>query len=342
MAADLADLLAPVSEENPVGEDLSYDAERQTIEMAFESAISEDGGESDVNWRDIIALIEQQSARTKDIWLPVYLARAGARAKRIDTVATAAQYLGGMLESYWPTLHPQLDEYGFQGRKGPCEGLTRLGEFILPLRRIPLLRHPRLGEYSGADFERFRDNAEAEDGYGLFRAAIEDAGPDALAEAIAQLDAIKDGIQRADRVLVAEADGDTGANFRATYDAIDSMRRAIQQFGGGSEAAADHETADEAPAASSGGGGAAPAPAVPGFVAGRIDSREDVLTALDAITEYYRRREPGSPVPLALRRARDWVNADFLSVLEDIAPGGMDEVRRVLVSQKAEAQSSWE
>ncbi|MFS0738584.1 type VI secretion system protein TssA [Sphingomonas sp. 1P06PA] len=340
MAVEVADLLAPVSDENPVGEDLSYDAERQQIEMAFESSISDDSGESDVNWRDVIALIEQQSARTKDIWLPVYLARAGARARRIETVATAAQYLGGLLESYWPTLHPQLDEYGFQGRKGPCEGLTRLGEFILPLRRIPLLRHPRLGEFSGADFERFRDNAEAEDGYGLFRAALEDAGTNALIEAIAQLDAIKDGIQRADRVLVAEADGDTGANFRATYDALDSMRRAIAQFAGGSaEPGATDEPADGALAAAtapSQGG-----PSGPGFVAGRIDSREDVLTALDAITEYYRRREPGSPVPLALRRARDWVNADFLSVLEDIAPGGMDEVRRVLVSQKGEAQSSW-
>jgi len=39
-------------------------------------------------------------------------------------------------------------------------------------------------------------------------------------------------------------------------------------------------------------------------------------------------------MPVLLTRARDWVPADFLTILEDIAPNGVDEVRRVLVSQR--------
>jgi type VI secretion system protein ImpA len=327
MAIDMDALLAPVAEENPVGPDLSYDPERQQIEAAFDISVGDEQEGAEVNWREIIGLIEAQSLRTKDLWLPVYLCRAGARARRLEVVETGAQYLAGLLEQYWERVHPELEEYGFQGRRGACESLTRIGEFINPLRRVILVRHPRLGEYSGADFERFREGAEAEDGYGLFRAALEDLGEEPITEVLGSLDAIAEGIRRADNVLTVNAGDETGTNFKATYDAIASIRRGVAHFHSGNageaEEGASGASGTEAPAPQPGASG--------GQFAGRIDSREDVVRALEAIGDYYRRREPGSPVPLALARARDWVNADFLTVLEDIAPGGMDEVRRVLM-----------
>ena len=42
MALDLDKLLAPVSEDDPVGPDSAYDAGRQEIEQAFETSISID------------------------------------------------------------------------------------------------------------------------------------------------------------------------------------------------------------------------------------------------------------------------------------------------------------
>lgn len=327
MAIDVEALLAPIAEENPVGPDLSYDPERQQIEAAFDISVGDEQEGAEVNWRQVIGLIEAQSQRTKDLWLPVYLCRAGARARQLEVVEAGAQYLAGLLENYWERVHPELEEYGFQGRRGACESLTRIGEFLGPLRRVILLRHPRLGEYSGLDFERFRDGAEAEDGYGLFRAALEDSGEEPLAEILGSLDAIAEGIRRADTVLTANAGDETGTNFAATYEAIASIRRAVAQFHSGDAGVSDQGAADGAGAEL-----AAPqASASSGQFGGRIDSREDVLRALEAIGDYYRRREPGSPVPLALARARDWVNADFLTVLEDIAPGGIEEVRRVLM-----------
>jgi type VI secretion system protein ImpA len=89
------------------------------------------------------------------------------------------------------------------------------------------------------------------------------------------------------------------------------------------------ETGDHA-----GGGGSSGSGAI-----GAINSREDVHRALDAIMAYYKKKEPGSPVPFALRRARDWVSLDFLSVLEDIAPNSLDEARRVLVNGRNDSGS---
>jgi type VI secretion system ImpA family protein len=326
MAVSLDDLLAPVSEEDLVGPDLSYDAGRQEIETAFETSASGDASnDGDVDWRQIIGLIEAQSAVTKDVWLAVYLMRAGAKAGRLDTVETGAGFLAGMLEAWWDVVHPTLDEYGYQGRKGPCEALTRIGEFILPLRRVILLEHPRLGAYSGIDFDRFRDNGDSEDGYGMFRAAIEETSDEELQVVIDRLDHIRDGIRRADAVLTENSGNDTGTNFQPTYEVLDQIRRGVA-----AHLRVPDETADEESGDADFGSGAE---AGGGRVSGRIESREDVFRAMDLIADYYARKEPGSPVPIALRRAREWVSMDFLAVLQDIAPNSMEEARRVLTSQ---------
>ena len=333
MALDVEELLSPVEGDDPVGADLSYDAERQEIEGAFERSVSDDGGDADVDWRQIIDLIATQSARTKDVWLAVYLCRAGARAGQAETVEAGAQFLAGLFERYWERVHPQLEDFGVQGRKAPCESLTRLGEFLNPLRRMVLVEHPRLGRYTGQDFERFRENAEDEDGYGMFRAALNDLGSEPIELALARVTGIEDGIRRADAVLTAEAGEETGTNFTPTYEVLTSIRRAVAHFSPNSAAELEELTeGEEAGGDSDADAGSAAGPRL----SGKIQSREDVLRAMDAIADYYRVREPASPVPLALARAREWVNADFLSILQDIAPAGMDDVRRVLTSTPQE------
>jgi type VI secretion system protein ImpA len=335
MAVDLGELLAPVSDDNPVGEDLSYDAERQEIEVAFESSVSGDDDQAeDVDWRTVIATIERQCGRTKDIWLAIALCRAGARSGRIEVVETGAQLLAGLVETYWDNVHPQLEDYGYQGRKGPCESLTRIGEFLGPLRRTKLLSHPRLGEYSGADFERFAANGSGEDGYGMFRAALEDAGSEGLRTILDRIDHIRDAIRRTDAIFVTMAEDDTGPNFETTYDALEAIRRGVAEFAGAGDAAA----VEQQPGGQEGAGAAVAVQGGGAGFSGGINSREDVVRAVDAIIDYYRRREPGNPVPVLLTRAREWINADFLSILEDIYPAGMDDVRRVLVSQRTPSE----
>jgi type VI secretion system ImpA family protein len=329
---DLEALLAPVSDESPSGEDLSYDTERQQIEQAFE--VSADAAEQP-DWRETIRLIAAQSERTKDVWLAVYLARAGARQGQLETIDAGCQMLAGLFETYWDTVHPTLEELGFQGRKGPCESLTKIGEFLGPLKRTVLIAHPRLGNYSGADLERFAAEGESADGYGMFRAAVAEAEQADLQAAIDKLDSIRDGIRRADIVLTANADGDTGTNFQTTYEAIESIRSALAPYAGiVVEAAESSGDASEYVTAGDVGGGAR--------IGGRVASREDVVTALDAVADYYRAREPGSPILALIQRARGWVNMDFMSVLEDIAPESSVEAKRVLWSKaERDAESGY-
>lgn len=318
------ELLAPVSDESPVGEDLFEDSDRQVIEQSFE----EDPGS--VDWRSTVGMIEQQFGRSKDVWLAVYLARAGAQMGRLDTVVTGCEVLAGLFETYWDDLYPKLDEYGFQGRKGPCESLTKIGPFLGPLRRTVLVEHPRLGSYSGEDLMRFETEGDSADGFGMFRKAIEETAPEDLQAAVDRLDQMRDALTRADTVLTANADGDTGTDFKPTYEVIAAIRRALLPYTGAADSA--EEAADESPSA----GGESSGPRI----AGRVDSREDVVKALDAIAEYYQRREPGSPIPVALRRVRTWVSMDFMAILRDIAPNSIPEAGAVLLSRPEEVSSS--
>ena len=321
------DLLAPVSEESPVGEDLLYDdAERERIELAF------DDDSNSVDWREIVKLIEGQCGRTKDVWLATYLIRAGALMGKLETAVLGCQLLAGLFETYWDDMYPKLDEYGFQGRKGPCESLTKIGAFLGPLKRTVLVAHPRLGNYSGEDLQRFETEGDTAEGFGMFRRAIEETDVEELKASVALLDAMLDALRRADAVLMAKADGDTGTDFRPTYEVVDGIRRALLPYTG-------VEPEPDA-AAEDGGDDSASAGAGGPRIAGRVESREDVIKAIDAVTDYYHRREPASPIPVALRRLRTWVSMDFMSILKDIAPNSVSEAGSVLLSRPDDDSSS--
>ncbi len=327
---------------SPRAPDLSYDSGRGTIETSFDSSFSGDGDGPDVNWAEVLTEINEQIGKTRDIWLAVYMMRAGAQAGRLDVITDGAELLAGYVELFWDSVHPQLEELGLTGRITPCGSLARISEFLGPLRRTILVAHPRLGSYSGADFERFEQNGDSESDYGMFQVAMR-GDPDKNVQAIPQedvvaavenLDRIKAALKRTDAAFAAQADGD-GPNFQATYEALDQIRRAVAPYAGLEAGEADGGAGDDgeswdAPSGSSGGGS----------VSGRVESREDVIRVLDAIADYYRRKEPSSPVPVVLRRARQWVTLDFLDILEDIAPAGIDDAKRVLVFGKDRGDES--
>jgi type VI secretion system protein ImpA len=322
MALTLDKLLAPVDDENPVGQDLSYSNERQQIEQAFES---EEGEDDERDWRGVLRLIEEQAEQTKDIWLPVYVARAGALAGSLETAALGAQALAGMFEQYWDTVHPQLEELGFMGRKAPCDSLASRGGFLLPLERTVLVAHPRLGAFTGEDLQRFAKEREGADNYGMFRAVLEDRGDEVLQEAIGQLDQIEDGLRRADRIFTDAAAGEPSPNYGQTYALLTTLRQSLGQFLSTPMEGSSDETADEG----GGGGGGGQASAGP-RISGRVENRDDVMRTLDLIADYYRRAEPGHPMLPLLERIREWVTMDFMDLMKQIAPNAMDQVRDLL------------
>lgn len=331
---DIAALTAPLSEENPAGEDLSYSNERAIIEQAFEAGTGDDDGPA-VSWREIRQTILAQAEKTRDVWLPVYLMRAGTKLPDLETIVDGARLLHGLLETLWDSVHPTLDEYGFQGRKGPCDSLVGFKEFLLPFKRMPLVQHERLGAFTSEQIEGFLEGEEGDSNSAQFRAAVEQLGAAYFEEIVEGLDAFQAAIEQIDALLVEHADNSSsGTVFDNLYLQIASTRKAVVHFAG-IEPAAAAPAEDVAPEA---GAASAPAPAAEPQqgVAGKIRSREDVVKALDLLIDYYRENEPSSPIPESLKRVRGWVHMDFLSLIEDIAPRSLDDARSVLTSPPAD------
>jgi type VI secretion system protein ImpA len=327
MTSDLDALLTPISD-GSTGPDLAYDPDRHAIEQAFDVSVSIDASgnadaSADVDWRAIIRAIKDQAGRTKDVWLAVYLARAGARAGDVGVVVLGLEYLAGLIEQYWAEVHPQLPEYGFQGRKGACDTLASYREFVGPLERIPLFHHDRHGSYTGADLQRFHRGGETEEGYGPFRAALADGGETALRAAGPRIAAIEAAVRRTDAVLVTEAGTESGTNFAPVYQLLTGISAAIRGFLPEPIIFEDEGPEPDEPEADVLAAGGKNVAAV-------IRNRDDVRHALDLLVDYYGRAEPSSPVPLLLARARAWVELSFIDVLGDIAPAALADARMLL------------
>lgn len=324
--------LQPVSDDDPVGPD-SFDlAGRDVVSGYFER------GDDEVpasEWPGVAKQVVELAGQTRDLWVATKLMEVGARVGSLETIDDGGQLLAGLVERYWDTVHPKLEDYGFEARANTCSSLTKIRDFLGPLRRTTLFE-TRLGRFSAEDLERFTLEGDSADGYGMFRASLEQLRQQGQLESTAQgiidrLDSVRDAIRRADSVLTENSGSETSTNFQPTYEAIEGIRRLVAPHAGLAPEAADASGADgggDAGLAPSGGGSAGPR------IGGRVESREDVIKALDAIGDYYRAREPASPVPVILKRARQWVTMDFMGVIADLLPSSVDEAKNVLVSKQ--------
>lgn len=114
------------------------------------------------------------------------------------------------------------------------------------------------------------------------------------------------------------------SQLKTMVDSADRFTAAFQPPGDPEAAPQESEGAGANPAA----GGTVAAPR--GFMVTTPRTRDDVMTALDAIASYYSQWEPTSPVPLMLKRVRAWVRMDFMELIEEIAPGSVDDAKRLL------------
>lgn len=64
-------------------------------------------------------------------------------------------------------------------------------------------------------------------------------------------------------------------------------------------------------------------------VTGEINSREDAIRVLDMVSNYFKRNEPSSPVPLLLERAKRLVAKDFMEILRDLTPDGVKQAEEI-------------
>ena len=338
----LEELLAPVSDDAPSGEDMDESIEFDRLRDAFDQNFKYDArvleleegesGPESVDWRELRESIEELSGKTKDLYLAIAYARCGFPLRDPELVQRGLEFAASLLEEHWDTLNPnpfsEDSDYSDSSRPLICEDLADRGGFGIPLHELPVINEERFQVTGGQLWEADEQGGAAES-YPAVMAAFDQLDDDRKKEISEMLDSYASSIDRIEAALKEKGEGEV-PDFGTTRDYLGMVRTAFAKLSGLGGGDADESAVDgdggELPDAGGTGDGKA--------FGGAVRSRADVITALNAIEQYYARAEPGHPVKVSLARLRGWVNKDFLEILEDIAPSSVQEAESVLIERQ--------
>jgi len=330
---DIDRLLEPVAEDSPCGEDLEYDPEFGELERAAQGTPGHTMGEEEIapvppDWSAVADSAESLLVRTKDLRVATHLARARLNLDGIGGLASGLDLIDQMLRKYWDGIHPELDAEDNNDptlRMNSLMPLNGHAEFIDSLSHAVLVSSKALGRFSLRDIRLANgelsmpagDESEIPDPTHI-DAAFLDCDLDELT---GNSDATSQCIE-----TLADIEGfareQVGAEFSPDLEALSGELKAVNRVLGEQLSrrgvAVETEAEDEA-------GGEAQAKSVPG----EIRSRDDAIRVLDRVSEYFRKNEPSSPVPLLLQRAKRLISKDFIEILRDMAPQGLSEAEKI-------------
>src|ERR1043166_4420027 len=119
------ELLKPVSEENPCGEDLYYDPTFQELDtLILGKPETQFSPAEDPDWKLLHQRCLELSARSKDLRVATKLCLTSIKMDGILALGESLALVKGLLERYWEPVYPRLDpEDNNKSRQpAPAEG----------------------------------------------------------------------------------------------------------------------------------------------------------------------------------------------------------------------------
>ena len=347
---DIEKLLAPVSAENPCGENLEYDADYALMELAAVGKPEQQFGTTVIpaeepDWREVRGKALELLERTKDLRIAAHLVRSAARTEGLAALADALAVVKGLVEQYWDGVHPRLDP---EDDNDPTLRLNTIASLADPAtvvrfaREATLVSSRAMGKFSYRDVqvavgELPPPAGAAKPEQSTIDGAFADCDPGELKATATAVQESLERVKGLDEAVTDHVGDGVGPPLDALTDVLRAMNKLLQQKlavrGLLDDQAPPVASADAAQGAEEfGGDGSSAASAANGRKAsapmsltGDISSREDVIRALDKICDYYKRYEPSSPLPLFLNRAKRLASKSFLEILRDLTPDALNQ-----------------
>jgi type VI secretion system protein ImpA len=323
-ALPVEELLAPLAETAPCGDDLEYDPAFAALEVASRGKPEQQFGDKlipaeEPDWRAVHEQALELAQRTRDLRLAVLLARSGARVHGIAAYASALALIAGLLDRHWSHVYPLLDA---DDGDDPTMRMNALAPLADPGEGLADVRQAAVGSGRTAitvrqielAFSKVEPRADesAPSPEGVLQALrSHEAETPGLIAALQQVGA---QIAAIESTLGDKVGGAAGPDFGALRALARILATAAAQAGGVAEAG------PEGLAASPEGQTAAP---------GSMNSREDVIRTLDRVCDWIERHEPTNPAPLLIRRAQRLMHKNFMEIIRDLVPDGIDQVERI-------------
>lgn len=345
-------LAAPI--DGGAGEDLSFSELFDQIKEARRADpqyLSQGDWQTDLkqaDWEQVVELAGEGIARrSKDLMLVAWLAEGLARRHGFAGVEHGLALATRLLEAYWDSLFPELEE-GIEQRA------TRLGWLDSTLAEVASQLPLTQGQaYSLLAYEESRQvenlarqnadvaSAALADGKinaEIFQRAVVLTDTAHLQAQHAQIGACLVALQglgaRADSLFGQEA-----PSFRNLDDVLHRCQQLLERLlkERNVDISANPAPAAEPEAAPAARPASAETPAAVPAVNGMPRSREEALALLGNVAQYFRQHEPHSPIPYLVERAIKWGGMPLDAWLRDVIKDGgvIDSIRDTLGTQES-------
>ncbi len=342
---NLEQCLLPVSAQDPCGPDLEYDPEFLALEQAVRPQPGQEFRRGDgatiaveaaeTQWPKVLEQAQALLARTKDLRVALLLVRALLHQEGYAGIASGMALLRRLLQDYWEGIHPRLepDDADPTMRLNALAALNATDSVLGDIRSSFVVDSRQHGRLRVRDIETAQGRLEPPPGEsklsatelaGLLDAALSQS-PELTgqsAAALQDLDAMTDWL--------AQRVGDASLpDLSDLRDMLQLVATALDRGALGQSEQAQGRAAGNSPSGLAQKYQDGPATAI----LGSIDCRDDVVKSLEILCQYLERNEPTNPVQILLRRAQRMMNMNFLELMQDMAPDGLDQAEKV-VGQK--------
>jgi type VI secretion system protein ImpA len=354
MAIDIDKFMQPISEEAPCGEDISYDLGFMEMERLAAGTAAKEMGDQVVegeepDWKEVRKLALGLMEKSKNLRVMLYLTLASMQLDGLSGLRDGLVLMKQVLEQDWDAMYPQLDP---DDDNDPMERINIIAsfspeagafddpiKFIDRLRKAPLVTSKQVGRYCLADImvvcgelpAPWEGEAPSDQ---LLRAAFQDSELEDLEATHEAITQANEAFVEMDQWLTEKVGAGQAPNLNNFIDELKNLSKRFAEYASSrlDVGTASEEDGDGGDGSGGGGGGTGQS------LTGDINTRSDVVRAIDKVCEYYRRVEPSSPVPLILKRAQRLVDSDFRAIIQDLNPSALGQIN-IIVGEDGEISS---
>ena len=344
---DIEDLLQPISDENPVGNDIREDSSPSSIYYAIKDSRNSaraaertsmfDGGstEADEHWHKILDIAPDiLTKNTKDLEIACWYTEALLRRYGFQGLRNGFSLIKQLVERYWDDLYPRPDEDGIETRVSPLTGLNGEGAegvLIAPIRNVDITEGDEPGPFSywkyqqAMDLQKITDLETREEkiakaGFGLdnVESAVSSSSESFFVNLRDDLIACISSYREISRLLDGHCGIHEAPPTSNIINALEDCLSAVKHIGKSKIPVESEEIIDSH--AESGDNVTSEQTNTAATTSGPIKNREHAFKQLSQISEFFRKTEPHSPISYILEKAMKWGDMSLSELMQELIP----------------------
>ena len=330
---NIEEFLAPISPDNPCGENLEYDADFQAMNQASLGKAEQQFGDTIIpaepaDWNTVEKYATSLLTRTKDLRVLLALTHAWTRRRGLAGYADGLLLVQEAIARYWEPLYPLLEEYGETDpfyRINALAGLSDKSELTVAVRNASLLRSNG-DEISLRDAQALLDGSKTEcPDYPGGRPRLIDELARGDQPGTAAVIVINERLLAIRELLIGHL-GESGVpemeQLLKTVGLVASACQVtdISKLLPNRDAQAQ---AEQQPTATQ------PVQPVTDWRSVQVTSRADAQLMLEKAKQYFAQYEPSHPAPLMIERVQRLSELNFMDIIRDLAPDGVNQLENI-------------